>query len=121
MMEIEAETSTRGAPTGPPGPNIEPISSYSLIRKYGSEVEEFASDTPEVTSNPEAVRMITLVCPEGAFDYPVSHGEREYYPYRLTTDYSYPTREFGGPWVVDVPIEIYHHFLGPGGFRVYEG
>jgi hypothetical protein len=87
-----------------------------------SEISE-AFEVPEAPTEalPETVRMVTLVCPEGAFDYPVSHGEREYYPYRLTTQYDYPTREFGGPWVVDVPIEIYHLFLGPGGFRVYEG
>ena len=66
-------------------------------------------------------RMVTLVCPEGAFDYPVSHGEREFYPYRLRVDHTYPAREFGGPWVVDVPIEIYHHFLGAAGFSVYDG
>ena len=82
---------------------------------------EAVSEAPDLEPSPEAVRMVTLICPEGAFDYPVSHGEREYYPYRLTVDHSYPTREFGGPWVVDVPIEIYHHFLGPGGFKVYEG
>ena len=61
--------------------------------------------------------MVTLLCPEGAFDYPVSHGTREYYPYRA--DHTSLSREFGGPWLVDVPLEIYHHFLGVGGFTVY--
>ena len=63
------------------------------------------------------VDTVTLLCPEGAFDYPVSHGTREFYPYRADhVDDS--GREFGGPWLVDVPAEVAQHFLGAGGFLI---
>jgi hypothetical protein len=64
-------------------------------------------------------QMVTLICPEGAFDYPIAHGTRDFYPYREDI-HSDDRREFGGRWLVDVPIEVYHHFLGRAGFTVYE-
>jgi hypothetical protein len=59
--------------------------------------------------------MVTLRCPEGAWDYPISSGTVSYFPYRadITSD---DRREFGGPWLVDVPADIAHHFLGVLGF-----
>jgi hypothetical protein len=69
--------------------------------------------------------MITLLCPEGAYDIPPGHGGRAYLPERLgPLSSSGPTvnnpRDQGGPWVIRVPIEIAHHFLGVGGFSIYE-
>ena len=63
-------------------------------------------------------QTVTLLCPEGAFDYPISCGEEEFYPYRL--DHTSQGREFGGPWAVTIPIEKYHHFVGRAGFVVME-
>jgi hypothetical protein len=60
---------------------------------------------------------ITLVCPEGAFDAPISDGSQEFFPYRADHRSDYP-RDWGGPWLVDVPIHVAHHFLGRGGFSV---
>lgn len=66
-------------------------------------------------------QMITLILPEGAWDYPSSHGTTEYYPYPLRIDSTrYPARENATLWAIDVPIEIYHHFIGRPGYRVYE-
>jgi hypothetical protein len=59
--------------------------------------------------------MVTLRCPEGAWDYPISHGTRSFNPYRADVT-SEDTREFGGPWLVDVPADIAHHFVGVLGF-----
>jgi hypothetical protein len=64
-------------------------------------------------------QKVTLICPEGAFDYPVSHGPQSFFPYRADHKSDYP-RDWGGPWLVDVPIEVYHHFIGRAGFAVYE-
>jgi hypothetical protein len=64
---------------------------------------------------------ITLVVPEGAHHYAIGHGVRGYYPFRLRTNQQYPARDEGGPWVIRVPIEIYHHFIGRAGCYVYQG
>jgi hypothetical protein len=61
--------------------------------------------------------MITLLCPEGAFDYPIAHGTQQFHPYRL--DHLDDTgRECGGPWAVDIPDELVQYFLGQGGFAI---
>jgi hypothetical protein len=58
--------------------------------------------------------MVTLRCPEGAFDYPIAEGVRSFYPYRENI-YSQDQRESGGPWLVDVPDYVAAHFI-PRGF-----
>ena len=62
--------------------------------------------------------MVTLIGPEGTSYDPPAHGTQAYYPFRLDT--AGEGREAGGPWAIRVPIEIYHHFLGPAGFRVLD-
>lgn len=66
-------------------------------------------------------QMVTLICPEGAYDFPPAHGTRGYMPYRANVAASANNwRDQGGPWLVDVPIEEYTYFVQRGGFRVYE-
>jgi hypothetical protein len=55
--------------------------------------------------------FVTLVCPPGAADAPISHGDRAFEPYR----------EFGrsGRWLVDVPREAARYF-SVGGFKIFD-
>src|SRR6266851_5483711 len=55
-----------------------------------------------------------LVCPAGAYDYPISHGPHEFRPYRL--DHTDDRNPEAGPWLVDVPDALAQYFLGQGGF-----
>ncbi len=61
--------------------------------------------------------FVTLMCPPGAFDYPIALGCQEFYPYRLDHEDD-SGLEFGGPWAVDVPIDVARHFMGVGGFTL---
>lgn len=63
--------------------------------------------------------LVTLICPPGAFDYPISHGARDFYPYRADHLAS-SGPEFGGPWLVDVPPDAAQYFIHNGGFYMAE-
>ena len=57
---------------------------------------------------------VILVCPPGAETAPISHGDREFLPYReVHTD---PHSR----WLVVVPKEAAIHFCRTGGFRLLE-
>ena len=55
---------------------------------------------------------VTLVCPPGAPDYPISHITTKYRPYLAD-----PNDE-ASDWLVDVPREAADHLLHKGGFRM---
>jgi hypothetical protein len=65
----------------------------------------------------DMTEYVTLLCPQGAYDAYISDGTQHFKPYRANI-YSEEEREFGGPWLVDVPIHLVDHFLGRGGFSV---
>jgi hypothetical protein len=54
--------------------------------------------------------MVTLTCPPGAHEYPISHGTTNYRAYLAD-----PSDE-ASDWLVDVPPEVAIHFLHKGGF-----
>lgn len=56
--------------------------------------------------------MVTLIVPPGAEAFPISHGDRNFAPYRA--DHTDPASR----WLVDVPAEAAGHFLHNGGFSV---
>jgi hypothetical protein len=55
---------------------------------------------------------VTLVCPPGAHDYPISHGTTNYRPY--LADPNDPESD----WHVIVPPHVAIHFLHKGGFAL---
>lgn len=55
-----------------------------------------------------ATRAVTLICPPGAADAPISYGEVAFVPYR-----QHGRR---GRWLVDVPIEAAIPLTDRGGF-----
>jgi hypothetical protein len=65
-----------------------------------------------VTGELELGGLTTLVCPPGAQDAAISHGEVGYWAYR----------EHGrsGLWLVDVPLDAAVHLCKVGGFRQYQ-
>jgi hypothetical protein len=64
-----------------------------------------------VTADPG---FITLICPPGAQDGKISHGEVEYLPYR--ENHSDPHSR----WLVAVPREAARYFCDIGGFRLLD-
>ncbi|HEY3909261.1 MAG TPA: hypothetical protein VGM07_05160 [Stellaceae bacterium] len=54
--------------------------------------------------------LVTLVCPPGAADAPISHGDRAFEPFREGGDRH-------GRWLVDVTAEAAIYFCRTGGFR----
>ena len=56
------------------------------------------------------MNRITLVCPPGAADAPISHGTKQYHPF--LADHTDPN----SLWLVDVPPEVARHLLHNGGF-----
>jgi hypothetical protein len=58
--------------------------------------------------------FVTLLCPPGAEQGPVSFGEVGY------RAYPFDPRAAATPWLVDVPREIAGHFLRTGGFRIWD-
>jgi hypothetical protein len=58
--------------------------------------------------------LITLILPPGAEAGKVSHGDREWIPYRL--DHTDP----GSKWAVEVPKNVAYHLCRVGGFVLLE-
>jgi hypothetical protein len=56
--------------------------------------------------------MVILICPPGAQDGKISHGDREFLPYR--EDHTDPHSR----WLVVVPKEAAIHFCRIGGFQL---
>jgi hypothetical protein len=56
---------------------------------------------------------LILLCPPGAADGLISHGDVSYHSYRA--DHTVAT----GPWLVKVPIEVAKHLLWNGGFTIW--
>lgn len=55
--------------------------------------------------------FVTLICPPGAIDGEISHGDHAYRPHRDPDDPD-------GPWLVRVPSEAALYFLRQGGFSM---
>jgi hypothetical protein len=71
--------------------------------------------------------VITLVLPQGGYDFPPSHGPFGFIPYRLSLRPSaamIALPDQGGPWAIDIPadrLDIVGTFLrGNSGCYVYE-
>jgi hypothetical protein len=60
-------------------------------------------------------QVITLVCPPGAQDGKISHGDKEFPPYRKDH------RDPNSPWLVDVPLEVGRYLCWNAGFRQFDG
>jgi hypothetical protein len=58
--------------------------------------------------------FITLIAPPGAETGAISHGDREFRPYRADH------RDAASPWLVDVPAEAAQHLCRKGGFRIFD-
>ncbi len=57
---------------------------------------------------------VTLILPSGAQDGKISHGDKEFVPYR--EDHRDPSSK----WLVDVPSEVARHLCWNAGFRRLE-
>jgi hypothetical protein len=57
---------------------------------------------------------VTLICPVGAQDGLISHGDRSYHAYRANhlDPQSY--------WLVDVPLQVSFYLCRVGGFSFYD-